>query len=117
MIIRAEDRKRTCVEHLRGGDGFVDKRDCALEKMPPHAAMFAEIRLEPGCSIGVHEHIGEYEIFFFAEGEITLNDNGTERVMHPGDFAVCYDGEKHGIANRTDKSAAVYAAIIKTKES
>lgn len=117
MIIRAEDRKMERIEHLRGGDGFVDKRSCVLEKMPEHATMFAEIRLEPGCSLGTHEHVGEYEIFFFAEGEITLNDNGTERVMRPGDFAVCYDGEKHGIANRTDKPAALYAAIIKTKEN
>ena len=60
-------------------------------------------------------HTGEYEVFFFHEGEVTLNDNGTERKMHPGDFAICYDGESHGIANRTDKPASLFAAIIKTK--
>ena len=115
MIIRAEDRKQTLTPNMRGGEGTVDKRDSVLGEMPENAKMFAEIRLEPGCSLGVHRHTGEYEVFFFKEGEITLNDNGVERTMHPGDFAICYDGESHAIANRSDKSAALYAAIIKTK--
>ena len=91
MIIRAEDRKQILTPNARGGDGTLDKRDYVLENMP------------------------EYEVFFFHEGEVTLNDNGTERNMHPGDFAICYDGESHGIANRTDKPASLFAAIIKTK--
>lgn len=115
MIIRAEDRKQILTPNARGGDGTLDKRDYVLENMPENAKMFAEIKLEPGCSLGTHTHTGEYEVFFFHEGEVTLNDNGTERKMHPGDFAICYDGESHGIANHTDRPAALYAAIIKTK--
>ena len=116
MLIKANERKYASLEHLRGGDGSVDKFDCGVSPMPPHAAMFAELQLKPGCSIGTHRHEGEYEIFFCKEGEITLNDNGTERLMHAGDFALCRDGEEHGIANRTNELAAVYAAIIKTEE-
>ena len=92
MIIRAEDRKQILTPNARGGDGTLDKRDYVLENMPENAKMFAEIKLEPGCSLGTHTHTGEYEVFFFHEGEVTLNDNGTERKMHPGDFAICYDG-------------------------
>ena len=56
-----------------------------------------------------HTHTGEYEVFFFHEGEVTLNDNGTERKMHPGDFAICYDGEsRRAFANRTDKPASLF---------
>ena len=63
------------------------------------------------------KHLGEKPEAIKDEmkGEVTLNDNGTERKMHPGDFAICYDGESHGIANRTDKPASLFAAIIKTK--
>ena len=61
----------------------------------------------------------EYALKLLSEittgSKVTLNDNGTERKMHPGDFAICYDGESHGIANRTDKPASLFAAIIKTK--
>lgn len=115
MIIRAQERKQVLMHNARGGDGTVERLGYELETMPENAKMFAEIRLEPGCSLGTHTHTGEYEIFFFKEGEITLNDNGTERKMYPGDFAICYDGECHGIANRTDAPAALCAAIIKTK--
>lgn len=115
MVIRAEERKQLLLPNARGGDGTVDRRDYVLDRMPENAKMFAEIRLEAGCSLGTHQHTGEYEVLFFKEGEITLNDNGVERKMHPGDFAICYDGESHGIANRTDRPATAYAAIIKTK--
>lgn len=116
MIIRAEDAHQVLTPNARGGNGTLDKRDFVPEKMPERAKMFAEIKLKPGCSLGVHQHTGEYEVFFFHEGEVTLTDNGVERKMHPGDFAVCYDGESHGIANRTDKPASLFAAIIRTKE-
>ncbi len=68
MIIRAEDRKQILTPNARGGDGTLDKRDCVLENMPENAKMFAEIKLEPGCSLGTHTHTGEYEVFFFHEG-------------------------------------------------
>ena len=56
MIIRAEDRKQILTPNARGGDGTLDKRDYVLENMPENAKMFAEIKLEPGCSLGTHPH-------------------------------------------------------------
>lgn len=115
MLIKKEDRVQTVIDRMRGGDGSVDKRDYLFTAMPENAKMLAEIRLEPGCSIGAHQHVGEYEIFFCKEGEITLNDGGEEKLMHAGDCGICPDGATHGMANRTDKPAAIYAAIIRTK--
>ena len=113
MVIYESEREKALVGHMRGGDGCVDKREYKMAEMPPHGKMFSELRLDPGCSIGLHGHRGEYEIFFYKEGEITLNDNGEEKLMHPGDFSICRSGETHGIANRTNKPAAVFAAIIR----
>ena len=115
MIVRAEDRKQILTPNARGGTGTLDKREYVLERMPERAKMFAEIRLEPGCTLGVHPPVGASEILFYREGEIVLNDNGVERTMHPGDFSICYDGESHGIANRTDRPASLFAAIIYTE--
>ena len=36
--------------------------------------------------------------------------------MHPGDFSICRDGEVHGIANHSDKTALVNAVIIKIED-
>jgi len=115
MIIRAQDRETVENAHLRDGDGVVVRHLCNLEKMPENAKAFQEIVLNPGCSIGVHRHEGEYEVFHFITGETTLNDNGVEKKMHRGDFSICYDGEIHGIANHTKEPATLFAAIIKTK--
>ena len=95
MIIRAEDRRREVVENMRGGDGCIIKQLYEPEQMPERAKMFAELRIE---------------------GELVLDDNGVERVMHPGDFSICHDGEVHGIANHSDKTALVNAVIIKTED-
>lgn len=115
MIVRAAERAAEENANMRGGDGTVVRHVCALPRMPENAKLFQEIVLNPGCSIGLHSHSGEYEIFYFMTGEITLHDNGEEKLMHPGDFSICYDGETHGIANYTQEPASVFAAIIKTK--
>ncbi len=116
MLIRAEERKYELAEHMRGGEGSIIKNLYVPAQMPPRTKLMSEMRIEPGCSIGAHVHEGEYEIFFFREGELVLNDNGTERVVHPGDLSICYPGETHGLANRTDKSALVCAVIVKTQD-
>lgn len=115
MIIRAEGRKTEETLNMRGGEGVVVRHVCALEQMPENAKLFQEIILNPGCSIGVHGHTGEYEIFYYMNGETTLNDNGTEQTMHPGDFSICNDGEIHSIANHTQEPVSVFSAIFKTK--
>lgn len=112
MIIRKENRNRVENLNMRGGEGTVVLHRYEPTPFPFHSRLFSELELNPGCSIGRHVHEGEYEVFFFAEGEITLDDNGTEHIMRPGDFALCFDGEYHGVRNDTDKPARLYAAII-----
>lgn len=116
MLIRAEERRHEVAEHMRGGEGSIIKNQYVPEVMPPRTKLMSEMRIEPGCSIGAHVHEGEYEIFFFREGELVLNDNGTERVVRAGDLSICYPGETHGIANRGDRSAVVCAVIVKTQD-
>ena len=112
MLVRAQDSKRQMVEGLKGGIGTVEKRLC-LETLPEGAKMFAELTLTPGSSIGEHKHTGEYEIFFCTQGELVLADEGVEKLMHAGDFAICPDGGTHALYNRSDAPASVFASIIK----
>lgn len=112
MIIRADERNLSWKENMRGGSGAVGLGNFECGDKAYHARLFSKIELNPGCSIGSHRHEGEYEVFYYLEGEITLNDNGTDRLMHPGDFSICYDGETHGIANHTDKPASLFAVIV-----
>jgi len=115
VIIRENERKEERVDNLRGGDGSVSKCDYLSESMPYHGKLFAKLSLEPGCSIGTHKHEGEYEVFFIIEGEATLNDNGVEKILYPGDVSLCREGEIHGIANRGQNTVKLFACIITEK--
>ncbi len=112
MVIKKSERRSAVIKHMRDGEGSIRKFDYEPIQVPSHTKMIAEIRVEPGCSIGIHIHQNEHEIFFCHEGELTLYDNGTECVLHPGDVSICLDGESHGIANHTNSSASLYAVII-----
>ena len=112
MLMRKSDLTALDNPNMRGGNGTVHMHRCEAEPMPTHARLLSEIVLDPGCSIGSHRHEGELEIFYFLEGEITLDDNGTERMAHAGDVSICYDGEVHGIANLSQSAARLFAVII-----
>ena len=113
MIFRAEEKKVDLKENLRGGSGTIQLAGwMEAGQFPAHYRMFSVITLEPGCSIGSHSHEGESEIFYILSGEGTLNDNGKERKVCPGDVCVCYDGETHGIANFGTERFEMLAAIV-----
>lgn len=45
------------VENMAGGKGHVVIRDILeQEQLGEKCRMYAEVTLEPGCSLGVHEH-------------------------------------------------------------
>lgn len=112
MIIRKNERNPESIQNMRGGDGTVNKLNYFASNVVPKVKMLSEIRLESGCSIGTHSHMGESEIFICKEGELLLNNNGEEVVLSVGEAAICLSGETHGIANHGKIPAAVYAVII-----
>ncbi|MDO5112614.1 MAG: cupin domain-containing protein [Clostridia bacterium] len=116
MFLRANERKIDKKENMRGGDGTVVMGSFLPEEKLLHTRLISKIELAPGCSIGCHTHEGEFEAFYFLEGEITLNDNGATVKAQPGDFSICFDGENHGIRNDTDKPASLLAFIITKAE-
>ena len=113
MVTTASMRIREEKTNMRGGDGTVFL-DSYIDKAlyPDHFRVFSEIILNPGCSIGDHVHNGECEVFLILEGEGIYNDNGVKKDVYPGDTAVCFDGEAHGIENRSDKPLRLFAAVI-----
>ncbi len=116
MFLRASERKIDRKEHLRGGDGTIVMGSFLPDEKLFHTRLISKIEVAPGCSIGCHAHEGEYEAYYFLEGEITLDDNGTEITAKPGDFSICFDGESHGFRNDTQAPASLLAFIITKAE-
>ncbi len=113
MIKRKDDMKRTVKVHMRDGDGQVVVTEL-LSKGEYNGAsrLLATLTLEPGCSIGEHEHINEEEVFYVVQGEASYYDNGEWKTLNPGDSCICLGGQSHSIANRSDKTLVVVAVIL-----
>lgn len=99
---------------LRGGKGELEVKTLATpEEMYGKVFMFAQISIDPGKSIGWHNHPEETEFYYITEGEGVFNDNGTEVIVHAGDVCSTGNGAYHSIENKTDKPLVLVALIVK----
>ena len=78
-----------------------------------HGRLFAKMTLEPGCSIGWHEHHGESETFYILAGAARYCDNGEWVTLRAGDCAYTPSGEGHSIANAGTQPLEFMALIVK----
>ncbi len=100
MLLRKNDLPKVTVENPRGGSGHLDRWDAIKEAIPcRNLSMMSVVELAPGSSIGNHQHVGNFEVYFIASGTGVVNDNGVEHAVAAGDLLLTQDGENHGITN------------------
>lgn len=100
------------VENMAGGKGHVIIKDLLGEKeLNGKCRMYAEVTVEPGCSLGYHEHHGESETFYILQGFGDFDDNGTMRQVKPGDVTFTPSGSGHALVN-TGVSNLIFMALI-----
>lgn len=100
------------VENMAGGKGHVVIRDILeQEQLGEKCRMYAEVTLEPGCSLGVHEHRGECETYYILQGEGEYVDDGAKRPVKKGDVTSTPSGHSHGLSN-TGETDLVFMALI-----
>lgn len=113
MIRRKDECPGRSALHMKDGEGEVQFRDLASkEELLGHARVFSIITLQTGCSIGYHRHEQEAEYFYCLSGTPTVNDNGTEVLLYPGDVAINPDGNSHSLINKTDTPCEVLALVM-----
>ena len=105
------------VEHVQGGEGRM-KRDMLLpdDKLGGVCTYISQITLEPGCSIGIHQHSGDAELYFITTGTGTYTENNTDYTVTAGDALYCADGSTHGLVNNGEELLQFVAVIQKTPE-
>ena len=113
MVIHRNEMKSEIKEKMRDGEGTA--RFCYLvdTEKEKHTRMLAEITLEPGCSIGYHQHNNETEYYFIISGTGVVNDDGSEVAVQAGDSIVTGNGASHSIKN-SGKTPLVFHAVIIT---
>ena len=112
MVIYRKEMKNEVRERMRDGEGsthFTYLLDGSTQK---NARMFAEITLNPGCSIGYHRHDSETEYFFILSGTGTVNDDGKEVQVKQGDSIITGNGASHSIKNTGSVPLVFHAVII-----
>lgn len=112
MIKNAKDMVNEIKHEMRGGKGDVELTHIfGQEELTGKARLCARITINPGCSIGLHEHQAEEEIFYIMSGKGLVNDNGSIREVAAGDAVLTGNGASHSIEN-TGREPLVLLAVI-----
>ena len=101
------------VENMCGGKGHVIiKHILGSQQLNQKCRLYAQVTLEPGCTLGYHEHSGESETYFILSGIGNYNDNGTVVPVKAGDITFTPDGKGHGMDNTGDSDLVFMALIL-----
>ena len=113
MVIHRNEMKGEVKEKMRDGEGSTHLTYLVDSNTQKNARMFAEITLNPECSIGYHRHDSETEYYFILSGIGIVNDDGTEVEVKQGDSIITGNSASHSIKN-TGSVPLVFLAIIVT---
>lgn len=113
MIKRADDMITEIREKMRGGAGNVQLVHILVkEEIKGRVRLFAKIVLEPGSSIGMHEHVDEEEAYYILKGTGMVWDGGTKMTVHAGDVILTGDGASHSIENTGNEPLEFLAVVM-----
>ncbi|MBO5199507.1 MAG: cupin domain-containing protein [Lachnospiraceae bacterium] len=101
------------VENMAGGEGHVIlKHILGAPELNGKCRLYAQVTLEPGCSLGFHVHHDESETYYILSGQGEYNDNGKTRLVSAGEMTFTPDGCGHGLKNVGDTDLVFMALII-----
>lgn len=113
MVRRANAMERQIRENLRGGNGSVEFVHIVKQnELGGKCRLFAKMIVNPGCSVGLHDHTNEEEIYYILAGSGMVVDNGLKQEVGPGDAIVTGGGNSHSIENTGKEPLEVMAVIL-----
>jgi mannose-6-phosphate isomerase-like protein (cupin superfamily) len=96
----------TSAEHYKwGGPQGTDCDGWHLVKTPELSII--EELMPPGTSEARHSHIHARQFFYILEGELTLEVEHHDFVLHPGDGLEVSPGQRHQAMNRSAKPVRI----------
>lgn len=106
--------KTEVVPQMCGGKGSVIiKHILGAKELNGKCGLYAQVTIQPGSTLGYHEHHGESETYYILSGKGLYDDNGTKREIGAGDATFTSDGMGHGLDNTGDTDLVFMALIIK----
>ena len=113
MIKRNGNYEKIIKKEMRGGTGeiLIEKFWDPETELKANNRLFAKLTIEPGSSIGFHNHDNEEEVFVITKGVAEVDDNGKKDTLYPGDTILTADGAGHSIKSIGDTTLEVLAVI------
>lgn len=113
MVRKSSEMLKEIKEQMRGGKGAVEITHVfRQDELKGKARLFARITINPGCSIGLHEHVNEEEIFYIIRGKAAINDNGNIKEVIAGDAVLTGGGAQHSVENIGEEPLEMLAVIL-----
>ena len=111
-----EKPEKKIIEHANGGKGHLILEPIAgPDILKDKCRLYVKATLEKGCSMGIHQHKGDGEIYYILSGKGLYTDNDTTYEMKAGDAAFCKNGDRHGIENIGDEDLVFMGLVIYDK--
>ncbi len=113
MVKRASEMEKEIRDGMRDGDGQVEILHLFKgEEITGKARLLAKLRLQKNCSIGLHPHNEEEEVYYILSGNGVVTDDGKEYAVAPGDAVLTGAGASHSIRNNEDEPLEFVAVIL-----
>ena len=113
MVKYKKDLRIARTENVRGGNGEVEMMHLfENDELLGHTQLFSLTTLDPGDSVGYHQHTDNSEVYVMLEGEAVVTEDGKTYVLNTGDVEYCPCGHHHGIENKSDQIARFVAVIF-----
>ena len=101
------------IEHMCEGNGHVIIKEILEEPyLAGKCGLYAQVTIQPGSSLGYHEHKNESETYYILSGTAEYNDNGTTRTVKAGDVTYTPDGCGHALKPIGNEPVVFMALII-----
>ncbi len=114
MIKKKEEMEIEERERMREGEGIIKIiHFFKKEDFKANVRLCAKLIIQPSCSIGLHQHIDEDEVFIILKGKGILFDGKKENIVGEGDAILTGKGEAHSVKNIGEENLEIIAFIAK----
>lgn len=115
MIRKADQMRTVFLPNLKDGKETVKVINfIESEEAENKGKLFGISVIPAGGSIGYHQHVGDFEIYYILKGRAMVNDNGNKAILEAGDMLNCKEGNYHSIENIGDNDLQYVALILNT---
>lgn len=110
MIRKEVGRK---VSNRFGGKGEIELYPVLNEEdLMGKGEVMLRMVLPPGSSIGYHQHLGNFEVYYIISGEGIFQDQEEERPIRAGEAGFIRPGQFHGLMNTGSGEMVVVAVVL-----